>query len=416
MGGMRASLVTDVMQAVMAVVMLVYLLGVGTGVLSFISAQSSGTAQNLFTWAPKGGYQSAESALATALLQGFFSYPFHDPVLTDRTFLSKPREMLLSFFVGGVVSGVFIILFSSIGILGDFLAAPPNGIVNKGDPAGVARKLCGVTFGLMNMIMMTTSLSTIDSTYMSITKVVSLELFGFATKCRPLSPRDAAVGQHNILIGRISIILLGIAGVAYLHMDNAEVIQAMTVSGTMVTGLGPPILAMLVWRYNSKPGANDGWRQAPLAFLFSFVPGCVFGSVYLIAGFKHLKPVPWRNTTTIYRNPELNLQLEQWSIQVGSRKGPYDSFLGINLFAFGVCWAGWVVGMLIHRASPLTKRCDAEPTFEDPSTGDRIPRPGFENVLRDEAHKKHDSDSSPKSGSLSVVSVTSTAECELSRP
>ena len=80
MGGMRASLVTDVMQAVMAVVMLVYLLGVGTGVLSFISAQSSGTAQNLFTWAPKGGYQSAESALATALLQGFFSYPFHDPV------------------------------------------------------------------------------------------------------------------------------------------------------------------------------------------------------------------------------------------------------------------------------------------------------------------------------------------------
>jgi hypothetical protein len=184
----------------------------------------------------------------------------------------------------------------------------------------------------------------------------------------------------------------------------------------MVTGLGPPILAMLVWRYNSKPGANDGWRQAPLAFLFSFVPGCVFGSVYLIAGFKHLKPVPWRNTTTIYRNPELNLQLEQWSIQVGSRKGPYDSFLGINLFAFGVCWAGWVVGMLIHRASPLTKRCDAEPTFEDPSTGDRIPRPGFENVLRDEAHKKHDSDSSSKSGSLSVVSVTSTAECELSRP
>lgn len=48
--------------------------------------------------------------------------------------------------------GVFIILFSTIGILGDFLADPPNGIVGKGDPAGVARKLCGVTFGLMNMI------------------------------------------------------------------------------------------------------------------------------------------------------------------------------------------------------------------------------------------------------------------------
>jgi len=89
---MRASLVTDVMQAVMAVVMLVYLLGVGTGVLSFISAQSSGTAQNLFTWAPKGGYQSAESALATALLQGFFSYPFHDPVCAPTA--GSPPEII----------------------------------------------------------------------------------------------------------------------------------------------------------------------------------------------------------------------------------------------------------------------------------------------------------------------------------
>jgi len=80
------------MQAVMAVVMLVYLLGVGTGVLSFISAQSSGTAQNLFTWAPKGGYQSAESALATALLQGFFSYPFHDPVCAPTA--GSPPEII----------------------------------------------------------------------------------------------------------------------------------------------------------------------------------------------------------------------------------------------------------------------------------------------------------------------------------
>ena len=47
---------------------------------------------------------------------------FMDPVLTDRTFLSTPRTMLLSFFVGGLVAGTFIVLFSSIGIFGSVLA------------------------------------------------------------------------------------------------------------------------------------------------------------------------------------------------------------------------------------------------------------------------------------------------------
>ena len=43
----------------------------------------------------------------------------------------------------------FIILFSGIGILGDFLA----GAVSNGSPVFVAREICGVTYGLMNLIM-----------------------------------------------------------------------------------------------------------------------------------------------------------------------------------------------------------------------------------------------------------------------
>ena len=60
---------------------------------------------------PSGGY-----CLLAALIQGFGSYPFHDPVLTDRAFLAKPRVMLASFLVGGCLAIVFIVLFSAVGI------------------------------------------------------------------------------------------------------------------------------------------------------------------------------------------------------------------------------------------------------------------------------------------------------------
>ena len=40
-----------------------------------------------------------------------------------------------------------------------------QGVVGQGAPANVARSLCGVTYTLMNLIMMTSSLSTLDSTF-----------------------------------------------------------------------------------------------------------------------------------------------------------------------------------------------------------------------------------------------------------
>ena len=285
MGGMRASLFSDFVQASLGMFLLFYLLGV-------VSYEMRG--YDVWSWQPEGGYiPGGWTALLAALLQGFGSYPFHDPVLTDRTFLSTPRTMLLSFFVGGSISMMFIILFSAIGILGDFLANPPLGAVSSGSPAFVARTLCGVTYGLMNMIMMTSSLSTLDSTYTSCSKLVSLELLGWARlsgdtrkKLGPMSASDETVTPTHILIGRCSIIVLGIVGTVYLLAED-EVLKATTVSGTMVMGLGPPIYLMLLWRYNSSPGKGDGFRQAPLAFLLSFVPGVVFGFLYQASGYKN---------------------------------------------------------------------------------------------------------------------------------
>ena len=55
-------------------------------------------------------------------VQGILSYPFFDPVLTDRAFLASPGAMLVAFLMAGLVSGTFILLFSFMGIFGNMTA------------------------------------------------------------------------------------------------------------------------------------------------------------------------------------------------------------------------------------------------------------------------------------------------------
>lgn len=59
--------------------------------------------------------------LITGAIQGLMSYPFFDPVLTDRTFLAHPRTMARSITFGGLIAGSFIVLFSIIGVYGSML-------------------------------------------------------------------------------------------------------------------------------------------------------------------------------------------------------------------------------------------------------------------------------------------------------
>jgi Na+/proline symporter len=367
MGGMRASLFSDVVQASLGLFLLFYLLGV-------VSHQMRD--MDVWSWAPAGGYlEGGSTALGAALLQGFGSYPFHDPVLTDRTFLATPRVMLHSFFVGGAISIMFIVLFSSIGILGDYLADPPLGVVSSGSPANVARSLCGVTYGLMNMIMMTSSLSTLDSTYTSCSKLISLELGGWfrlpgdtRKRLGPMTPTGEHVTTRHIAIGRVSIAVLAIVGTVYLAAED-DVLKATTVSGTMVMGLGPPIYLMLLWRYNSQ-GKQNGFRRSPLAFVLSFVPGVVFGFLYQVSGYKDSDGNP--------RHPALKAALTD-GLSVGS--GPYSMFFGLNLLGHGVCLVGCLVGFAIHQFLWKLPRCEAEETVEDAATGERLPRPGSSPVV-----------------------------------
>ena len=63
-------------QALLGLFLLFYLVG--------IASHEMRDVENLWTWQPEGGYMAGGStALLAALLQGFLSYPFHDPVRTS---------------------------------------------------------------------------------------------------------------------------------------------------------------------------------------------------------------------------------------------------------------------------------------------------------------------------------------------
>lgn len=49
--------------------------------------------------------------LLVALLQ-VTSYRFHDPVLTDRAFVTPPRRMVIAYLVGGLLAGAVVVLYS----------------------------------------------------------------------------------------------------------------------------------------------------------------------------------------------------------------------------------------------------------------------------------------------------------------
>jgi len=365
MGGMRSSLTSDVFQAFLGVVFLVVILAI------FQSLAPAGT--SIASYTPEGGWAPDWwGTYLAATLQGWVSYPFHDPVLTDRTFLSRPRVMGISFIVGGVCSMAFIILFSLVGVFAVFLSGGQLGAGAGESPTYVAQNLDQASFIFINLVMMTSSMSTLDSTYTSLGKLSALELGGYLglpgdTRGvrRPLRPGDLEhVSTAHLALARLTIVAMVVAGTVYLYIER-RVINATTVSGTVVMGLGPPIWLLLFWKYNSAPGKADGWRKAPLAFVLSLLVGWFFGLAYSFAA------LPPDFNTGEPRVPGAKEFIAPFSV-AGS------VFLGWNLLGHVCCFAACALGFFINQHFWQFEHLDAVPFVEDPVTGEAVPRPGYE--------------------------------------
>ena len=355
MGGMRSSLISDAVQAIMAMILLFgCLIKIGTelhtnttlnaflrscswgGVDVFggngLNIENGQHGDDIFQYpgyvnngpwnysattqsCPAGpsfpknnrfGLASGLDMMIAGMLQGALSYPFFDPVLTDRCFMATPKVMVRSFYVGGAMAIMFIFFFGLIGVYGNMYAAchcitwskstcveygPCAGadwpelfagttpIVNganlydvyKGEPAAIGRTFGDGFFSVMNIIMMSSSISTLDSTFSSIAKLAGPDLSGFLTIGKPIDP-EKATAKH-MLIGRVAMVVMAFFGVLYL-LRSPDELSATTVSGVMVFGLGPPIYmqAFLPEQY------TKGYK--PLAFIVPCLAGYIMGIYY----------------------------------------------------------------------------------------------------------------------------------------
>ena len=235
-GGMSSSIFTDAIQMVLFSILLIIILWKVFSMDGF----SVRTVATSSTWS----FELGLNLFFAAIIQSF-SYPFHDPVLTDRAFIAEPKITRKSFLWASLFGSICILLFSIIGVY-----AKSKGIT--GDAAFEVGKAFGVVLLLIiNFIMITSAASTLDSTFSSFSKLVAIDL---------------KMGK-TVSLGRIAMIAVALIGTIPIFL-NAEILSATTISGTMVIGLTP---VFLFWNM----------KVPKVSFYLSVVCGIVFGLVLI---------------------------------------------------------------------------------------------------------------------------------------
>lgn len=284
-GGLRSSIFTDVIQAAVFVVFLAVVLAI------VLPAHPIGRLATAGHFA----LDSGADLVFVALLQ-VLSYPFHDPVLTDRGFVTGEKGMLKAFVVAGVLGFVAILAFSLVGI-----SARLSGLgASSNVPAAIAHGLGISGFFAMMVVMVSSAGSTLDSTFSSLSKLVGRDLPLLAGRLP--SPRAMTIGALTMVVFAVLGNLPMLAG--------TDILKATTVSGTMVIGLAP---VFLLSRWVS---------HSPWSFHLSFWPGFVLGLLQAL----HRIPAGWA---------------------IGG--GKYALLLGTNFYGLLLCTAGFLLPLAIPR-------------------------------------------------------------------
>ncbi|SNR24726.1 Na+/proline symporter [Maribacter sedimenticola] len=240
-GGMSSSIFTDVVQMGLFTILLAVILFTIFGNSNAVTVTEVVTSG---TWS----FGTGLNLLFAAVLQSF-SYPFHDPVLTDRGFISSPKVTLKSFVWASILGGLCIILFSIIGVYAQSQGMEGQAAVEVGKAFGIVILL------VINFIMITSAASTLDSTFSSFSKLLAVDL---------------KLG-NTLTIGRWSMVIIAIVGTIPVFL-NAEILSATTISGTMVIGLTP---IFIFWKD----------KATRLSFHLSVFGGIFFGCILLLNWF-----------------------------------------------------------------------------------------------------------------------------------
>ncbi|MCZ4303641.1 hypothetical protein O4G98_02735 [Zoogloeaceae bacterium G21618-S1] len=287
-GGLRSSIFTDVIQAV------VFVLFLGLVLIWIVPTHGPVALLTEGHFALDAG----ADLLLVALLQ-VLSYPFHDPVLTDRGFITREKTMLRAFVIAGVLGFFAILAFSLVGV-----HAKLEGIAAAGNaPAQVAKGLGLAGFFAMSVVMISSAASTLDSTFTSLSKSVAHELPLLAGR---------TPGTRAIRNGVVTMAVFALLGNLPM-MAGTDILKATTLSGTMVIGLAP---IFLLSRWVS---------YSPLSFHLAFWSGMALGVMLALGAI----PASWAIGT-----------------------GKYGLLLGTNLYGLIICTAGFLLPLALgHRRS-----------------------------------------------------------------
>ncbi len=307
-GGLRSSIFTDGVQMLLAVFLVVFVLGLVVPESGLGNIVASGE------WTLAGGVD----LLVVGVLQSL-SYGFHDPVLTDRAFITDAKSMLKGYLLAGLIAGGFIVVFGFVGVHGS-LAGIETG---QDSPLRVAEAFGISTLVVMSIIMMVSAGSTLDSTLSSFSRAFVVDLGGVHEDgdAQPVSERLTQWLQKadRVTVGRATMVVTVILGTLPLFA-GAAILKATTISGTMVLGLAPVFLLF-------------AWRSAgAFAFHFALWPGVALGIAYAAGA------IP-----------------ESWAIGDGA----YAVLLGANVYGTVLVFVTFALGALFDRFFARTRKAAA---------------------------------------------------------
>ncbi len=236
MGGLRASLRTDVFQMSVLAALLAYL------TVALLGADA-------WSWGPILSsspleFQSGWSLILVAFLQ-VWSYPMHDPVMMDRGFLADQKTTRRSFFHAGWLSIIAIMAFSLLGVFAGLNAQQDEVLLDA------LRRLLGeVPMTALSLALIISAVSTMDSTFSSAAK---------------LSIVDMGLARQNLRNGRIAMAIFMLGGLAFVFGGSQELFSAVAVSGTASLYLAPVIFFSLWGNYRVPTWCYWGSFAAAIA-------------------------------------------------------------------------------------------------------------------------------------------------------
>ncbi len=244
LGGLSASLRTDVFQmaAFLVVFAVVLVLLFGAEAWSWGAALSSSPDVTKPGWV----------LLAVAGLQ-VWSYPLHDPVMMDRGFIADERTTMRSFGHAAWISMICILGFSLLGVF-----AGLNALDGETMQVALARLLGDTTMIFVNLALIISAVSTLDSTLSSASK---------------LTIADMSITTPTVNNGRIAMALFMLGGLVFLFGGTKDLYSAVAVSGTASMYLAP-VIFFSIW---------GGARQIPVwSYYLSFVTALAGATLYYL--------------------------------------------------------------------------------------------------------------------------------------